>query len=100
MTLTGRMSGIRRMLISGVLGAASLAAAPALADTLGYYNEGPPVVVEQPSTTTTTTYTYTPAPAPPPTEVYEEHHDRDRDRDHGAGVHLDTPIFNFGIGIH
>ena len=30
------------------------------------------------------------------TYVYE----RDRDRHDGAGIHLDTPILNFGIGIH
>ena len=91
---------IRRLLISGAFSAAALAAAPALADTLGYYYDGPPVVVQGP-TTTTTTYTYS-EPAPTyvaPTQqtyVYE----REREREHGAGIHLDTPIFNFGIGFH
>ena len=101
MTRTVRMGRLRRMFFSGALGVASLIAAPALADTLGYYADSPPVVVQDPSTTTTTTtYTYTQQPAPPPTVIYEHEHDRDRDRDHGAGIHLDTPIFNFGIGIH
>jgi hypothetical protein len=98
-----RDRGFRRALISGVFAAAVLGvgavAAPALADTLGYYYEETTVNPPPPPTTaTTTTYTYT-SPTyvePAPVEVYEhrEH------REHGAGIHLDTPIFNFGVGVH
>ena len=92
-----RNRAFRRALIAGASVALGMAAAPALADTLGYYYDGPPVVTPGPTTTTTTTYTYTePAPTyvePAPVYVYErEHH-------HGAGIHLDTPILNFGIGV-
>ena len=97
MTRPFRMRGLRRLLLAGAFTAASWSAAPALAGTLGYYEEGPPVVVQEPTTekttTTTTTYTET-APA------YVQEREHERDREHGAGVHLDTPIFNFGIGIH
>ena len=97
MTQSIRNRAFRRALIAGASVALGVMAAPALADTLGYYYDGPPVVTRGP-TTTTTTYTYTePTPAyiePAPTYVYErEHH-------HGAGIHLETPIVNFGIGIH
>jgi hypothetical protein len=94
-TESTRNRGFRRALITGAFGAValSIAAAPALADTLGYYYDGPPVVTPAPTTTTTTTYTYA---EPAPTYVYEREHDRD----HGAGIHLNTPIFNFGIGFH
>ena len=91
-----RRNGLRRMVIAGALGAATLASAPALADT--YYYDAPPVIEQGPTTTsTTTTYTYT---AAPPAPVYTYERERDRDRDHGAGIHVDTPILNFGIGIH
>jgi hypothetical protein len=104
MTESTRTRGFCRAVIAGALGALVLGvgamAAPALADTLGYYYDGPPVYTPAPSTTTTTTYTYTsptytytePAP-PPPTYVYEH-------REHGPGIYLDTPILDFGIGIH
>ena len=104
MTESIRNRAFRRALIAGASMALGLMAAPALADTLGYYYDGPPVVTPGPTTTTTTTYTYTepgptyvePAPTyvePAPVYVYErEHH-------HGAGIHVDTPILNFGIGV-
>jgi hypothetical protein len=95
LTQSIRNRAFRRALIAGASVALGVIAAPALADTLGYYYDGPPVVTPAPTTTTTTTYTYT---EPAPTYVYEREHDRDRD--HGAGIHLDTPIFNFGIGFH
>jgi hypothetical protein len=92
-----RTRGFRRTLIASAFGAVALGmtAAPALADTFGYYYDGPPttVVTPAPTTTTTTTYTYT---EPAPTYVYE----REREHEHGAGIHLDTPILNFGIGFH
>ena len=97
-TESTRNRHFRCALIAGAFGAIALGvtAAPALADTIGYYYDGPPTTVVTPApTTTTTTYTYT---EPAPTYVYEREHERDRD--HGAGVHLDTPIFNFGIGFH
>ena len=104
MTKTTR-DGFRRALIAGALGAAMGAGAvatPALADTLGYYYDGTTVYTPAPPTTTTTTYTYT-SPSytyvePAPVTVYE--HREHRDRDHGAGIHLDTPIFDFGVGFH
>jgi hypothetical protein len=101
MTESTRTRGFRRALIAGAFGAAVLSmgamAAPALADTFGYYYDGPPVYTPAPTTTTTTytytspTYTYYPEPAPP-TYVYE--------RERGPGIYLDTPIINFGIGFH
>ncbi|HLJ22432.1 MAG TPA: hypothetical protein VKU84_19645 [Stellaceae bacterium] len=94
-----RSGGLRRMLMAGAFSAASLAAAPALADT--YYYDAPPVVEQGPTTTsTTTTYSYTQTPSAPVYYEHEHDRDRDRDRDHGAGLHVDTPILNFGIGIH
>jgi hypothetical protein len=77
-TESTRSRGFRSALIAGAFGAVALGltAAPALADEYYYRTE----------------------PAPPPAYVYER--ERDRDRDHGAGIHLDTPIFNFGIGFH
>jgi hypothetical protein len=92
-TESTRNREFRRALIAGAFGAVALGvmAVPASAD--GYYYDGPPATEQ--TTTTTTTYTYT---EPSRTYVYE--HDRDRDRDHGAGIHLDTPILKFGIGIH
>jgi hypothetical protein len=103
MTESTRTRGFRRAVIAGALGAVVLGvgamAAPAVADTLGYYYEGPPVYTPAPTTTTTTTYTYTsptytyyPEPAPP-TYVYEH-------RERGPGIYLDTPILNFGVGFH
>ncbi len=82
-------------LIAGALGvlALGMTAMPALADT--YYYDAPPT--SEQTTTTTTTYTNT---EPSRTYVYERERERDRDRDHGAGIHVDTPILNFGIGIH
>lgn len=95
-----RTHGFRRALIAGAFGAVALGAvaAPASADTLGYYYDAPPVVTPGPTTTTTTTTTYTytesaPTYIEPAPILYErEHH-------HGAGIHLDTPILNFGIGV-
>jgi len=97
-TESPRNCGFRHALIAGAFGAVALGltAAPALADTFGYYYDGPPTTVETPGWTTTTTTYYRTEPAP--AYVYER--ERDRDRDHGAGIHLDTPILNFGIGIH
>ncbi len=99
-TESTRTRGFRRALIAGAFGAVALGlgamATPAMADTLGYYYDGPPVYTPAPTTTTTTytyespTYTYTePAPVP----VYEH-------REHGPGIYLDTPVLNFGIGFH
>jgi hypothetical protein len=98
MTPSTRNGGFRRALIAGAFGAVALGltAAPALADTFGYYYDGPPTTVETPGWTTTTTTYYRTEPVP--AYVYER--ERDRDRDHGAGIHLDTPILNFGIGFH
>src|SRR6266404_6095675 len=76
MTQSIRNRAFRRTLIAGASVALGVMAAPALADTLGYYYDGPPVVTPAPTTTTTTTtYTYT-EPAPiyveqAPTYVYE-----------------------------
>jgi hypothetical protein len=85
-TESTRNRGFRRELIAGAFGAVALGvtAAPASADTLGYYYDAPPatVVTPAPTTTTRTTYTHT---EPAPTYVYEREHDRDRD--HGAGIH-------------
>jgi len=99
MTESTRSRGFRRTLVAGAFGAAALAvtAGPAVADTLGYYYDGPPTVYTAPTTTTTTTtYTYTTPTytysAPPPAYVYE------RERRHG--IYLETPVLNFGIGIH
>jgi len=98
---TMRNRGFRRALIAGAVGAVALGAGaiatPALADTLGYYYDGPPVYAPT-RTTTTTTYTYTSPiytyvePAPP-VVVYEH-------RERGPGVYLDTPVLNLGIGFH
>ena len=95
-TESPRNCGFRHALIAGAFGAVALGltAAPALADE--YYYDGPPTTLVTPGSTTMTTTYYRTEPAPPPAYVYE----RDRDRDHGAGIHLDTPILNFGIGIH
>jgi hypothetical protein len=97
-TESTRSRGFRSALIAGAFGAVALGltAAPALADE--YYYDAPPTTVVTPGSTTTTTTYYRTEPAPPPAYVYER--ERDRDRDHGAGIHLDTPIFNFGIGFH
>jgi hypothetical protein len=57
-----RAAGNRAFRRAGASVALGVMAAPALADTLGYYYDGPPVVTPGP-TTTTTTYTYT-EPAP------------------------------------
>jgi hypothetical protein len=101
MTESTRTRGFRRALIAGAFGAATLgvAAVPALADTLGYYYDGPPVTVVTPAPpVTTTTYTYTPTytyPAytyPAPAYVYEPAP--------RPGFYIDTPILNFGIGFH
>ena len=97
MTERARNPGFRRTLIASAFGVAALsaAAAPALADTLGYYQDGPPVVVTTPGSTTTTTtytYTYTDPPYPPPAFGYVP--------ERGPGIYLDTPILNFGIGFH
>ena len=99
MTQSIRTRAFRRALIAGASVALGVMAAPALADTLGYYYDGPPVVTQGPTTTTTTyTYTYTePTPTyvePAPAYVYEREHR------HGPGIYLDTPILNFGIGVH
>lgn len=82
-----------KKLIAGAFGvlALGMTAMPAVAET--YYYDAPPTTER---TTTTTTYTET---EPSRTYIYE-HEDRDRDRHHGAGIHLDTPILNFGIGVH
>lgn len=90
-----RNRGFRRTLIVSAFGAVAFAvmSAPASADTLGYYYDAPPTTQQ----TTTTTTTYSSYTEPAPTYVYE----RDRDRhEHGAGIHLDTPILNFGVGFH
>lgn len=91
--ISTRDRGFRRMLIAGAFGAVALGAAagPALAD---YYYDAPPTTEQQTTITTTTER------SPSRTYVYEHERYRDRDRDHGAGVHVDTPILNFGIGIH
>src|SRR5215472_16485579 len=103
-TENARNRGFRYAVIAGAIGAVALGvmAAPALAETLGYYYEQPVTVYTPPPTTTTTTYTYTspprtytyvePAPPPPPTTVYER-------PARGPGLYLDTPILNFGIGF-
>ena len=85
--------GFRRALIAGAFGAIAfgMTAVPTLADTV-YYYDAPPATEQ--TTTTTTTYTNT---EPSRTYVYERERDHDR---HGAGIHLDTPILNFGIGVH
>ena len=92
-TESPRNRDFRRALIAGAFGAVTLGvmAVPASAD--GYYYDGP-TTTEQ--TTTTTTYTN---PEPSRTYVYE-HERHEREGEHGAGIHLDTPILNFGIGIH
>jgi hypothetical protein len=96
MTQSIRNRAFRRALIAGASVALGVMAAPALADTLGYYYDGPPTVYTAPTTTTTTTYTYTTPTytysAPPPAYVYE------RERRHG--IYLETPVLNFGIGVH
>ena len=97
--MTARMStrnrDFHRALIAGTFAAVAVGVtlAPALADTLGYYYEEAPTTVYTPgpTTTATTTYTYT-YPAPPPAPVYT--------RERGPGIYLDTPILNFGIGVH
>ena len=96
MTERTRNRSFCRALIAGAFGVLALGAtvAPALADTLGYYQEGPPVVVTTPGPTTITTtytYTYTEPTYPPPAPVVPER---------GPGIYLDTPILNFGIGFH
>lgn len=101
MTESTRTRGFRRAVTAGVFGAIALAlgagamATPALADTLGYYYDGPPVYTPGPTTTTTTTYSYTSPTyvAPPPPVVYEH-------RERGPGIYLDTPVLNFGVGFH
>ena len=100
MTNSTRTRGFRRALIAGAFGAVALSAGalatPALAGTLGYYYEDTTVYTPAPITTTTTytytspTYTYT---EPAPVTVYEH-------RERGPGIYLDTPILNFGIGLH
>ena len=83
-----------KKLIAGAFAvlALGMTAMPAVADT--YYYDAPQTTEQ---TTTTTTYTQT---EPSRTYIYEHEHERDRDRHHGAGIHLDTPILNFGIGVH
>lgn len=97
MTESTRTRGFQRTLIAGAFGAVALGAVativPASADTLGYYYDAPPTVytpAPAPATTTTYTYTYT---EPAPAYVYEH-------RERGPGLYLDTPILNFGIGVH
>jgi len=86
-----RYRGFGRTLIAAAVGAVALGAtvAPALADTV-VYGYPPPATVYAPAPAYTYTYT---EPAYPPAYTYYE-------RERGPGVYVDTPVLNFGIGLH